>query len=51
MTSTLSLPAGTRDGVRTCLRPLADFPRIGVKLSAGDQESGYLCHTKSNTIS
>jgi plasmid stabilization system protein ParE len=31
--STLSLPADTRDRVRACLRPLADFPRLGVELT------------------
>lgn len=31
--STLSLPADTRDRVRSCLRPLADLPRLGVELT------------------
>ena len=29
----LSLPVDTRERVRACLRPLAEFPRLGVELT------------------
>lgn len=33
LVATLSLPADAREHVRTCLAPLARFPRIGVELT------------------